>query len=65
MPRVYWEMYGRRWHEDVFLMRYGRVPYHVLRGSQPMTDRDRAVILRVLQEFLEQEYASNPSRSEQ
>jgi len=65
MPRGYWEDYGRRWKEDAFLMRYGHVPYSVLRGSRRMTDLDRAVLAAAIEEHLEAEFASNPSRNEQ
>ena len=45
-------------------MRYGRIPYAVLRGDKPMSELDRAVCIEVLREHLEAEYASNPSRNE-
>jgi len=45
-------------------MRYGHIPYHVLRGNEPLTDMDRAIVLREIEGFLQQEYASNPSRGE-
>lgn len=54
-----------RWKEDAFLMRYGHVPYRVLRGDHRLTELDRRVLIAAVEEHLEREYASNPSRNEQ
>ena len=42
------------------MMRYGHIPYHVLRGSEPLTELDRFVIIQAIMDHFETESTHSP-----